>query len=187
MQAQYSYSFYKSVIMRKNRLFLLAISLMVLFSSCFKTNDAQPCPVVDEIMSYRVICFMDKDSNNLLLNGVLDTLDITMKNEKNEVHEIIPLRDSTLQKTRFILLQLSHKQGVHQLRIQANNKLHTMSYQLKIIPGKCYTRYEYSNYMLDETPYQFPVLRDYIMFGGANGHPYQKINTLVEPLYITMP
>ena len=173
--------------MKKNVLFLLAISVMVLFSSCLKTNDAQPCPIVDIMMPYRVVSFIDKDSNNLLLNGMLDTLDITMKNEIGELQKIMPLRDSTLQKTRFILLQLSNKQGTHQLNIQVKNKLHIFSYTLKIIPEKCYTHYMYGNYMLNKNPYQFPVQWNYLMFGGANGQPYRKIRTLIEPLFITIP
>ena len=165
--------------------YITLICLALFFAACHKNEE--PCPMVYNdfaVSDFKVIAFIDKDSNNLLLNHTVDTADIVIKNDKGQVQQFTPWLDSTLTKARYISLPLGEAEGITNLTVNVNGVTNRISYRYTVTKSKCNTNYVYDAFTLNGNRYDFKSQPDYMAF--MYNDVKQKHLLYTSPMYIVI-
>lgn len=149
-------------------------------SGCLREEEEErPCPVYD-LMPYSplVFSFIDADSINLLENKTIDTLDISIKDDKGSNQKFYVYLDSTGTKARYLSVPNIDKPGTNELIIRVKNIETSLKYDFSVVNSDCGSYSLYDNYVLDGKPYTIQSKWSYSMFGK------QKFQTMYRVIYI---
>ncbi|WP_346237577.1 hypothetical protein ABDK00_000670 [Niabella insulamsoli] len=141
------------------------ITLALLLISCTKNKQEQACALLDIYIPERIAIFIDKDSNNLLLNGVIDTSDIVIRDYNGSVQKFTLKRDSTLTKVRFVAFPLPvEKRGNSGgITITVGNQSSQITYRVAPRQG-CNIYPSYEQFKLNGKDFTPVSMTDYDVF-----------------------
>lgn len=167
----------------------LALAFMILMLTACHKNE-EPCPTFFDtsyIELYKTLVFIDKDSNNLLMNRTIDTADIIIKDENGVEQKSYDNRgwqDSTLTKMRYIFLPLIYKNGKHTLTVDIKGKTNTINYAFHVNKTRCSTNSYFDDFKLNGVTYEFKSKQDYYMY--TNNGKSMKHPLYTYPMYIVL-